>query len=179
MPELSASDGILYSELIYRSLNDSEYFDEDGKFNIDVAAVYLIQESEIIECCKINISRIANALETTNPAIRRSLTSLREKDILFNDYIKCPVDLIRQKYLTLPLGTKLKGRQLVFLAYLINRGRPYNGLVDTWEYKMAEDCGISEANISSIMHLLRSKGFVSRTEDGKIKIREDLTTSSD
>ena len=179
MTELSASEGILYSELVYRSLSNPEFFDSEGKFNIDVAVVYLIQEDEMLECCKINITKLAEALETSNPAIRRGLASLREKHLLGDEYIKCPVNLVRQKYLSLPSDTGLKGRQLVFLAYLINRGRPYRGIIDTWESKMAKDCGISDANVSSIMHILRERGFVSRTSDGKLKIREDLTTSPD
>ena len=177
MPGLTVSEGILYSELVYRSLMVPEHFDDRGKLNMASVVAFLEANNESLDCCKINVTRLAEALETTNPAIRRSLNGLREKFVLGSDFIKCPVELIRQRYLTLPEHTKLKGRQLVFLAYLINRGKNHRDTVDTWEYKMAEDCNISTSNVSSIMHILYSRGFLERLEGGKIKIRESLTTS--
>ena len=177
MPELTVSEGILYSELVYRSLTVSEHFDRKGKLKLENVIAFLRERNEVIDCCKINVTRLAKDLETSNPAIRRSLVGLREKFVLGGDFIKCPVELVRQRYLTLPEGTKLKGRQLVFLAYLINRGKSHEGTIDTWEYKMADDCNISASNVSSIMHILYNRGFVERQEGGKIKIRESLTTS--
>lgn len=179
MPELTVPEGILYSELIYRSLMVPEYFDENGKLNLETVAAFLRDKNEVIDCCKINVTRLAKDLETSNPAIRRSLNGLKEKFVLGSNFIRCPAEMVRQRYLTLPTGTKLKGRQLVFLAYLINRGKPHQGTIDTWEYKMAEDCNISPSNVSSIMHILYNRGFVERQEGGKIKIRESLTTSPD
>jgi len=61
----------------------------------------------------------------------------------------------------------------------MNRSRLYDNTVDTWEYRMAEDCGITNSNVSSIIHILHKQGFVERLDSGKIKIRENLTTSSD
>ena len=179
MPELSVFDGIVYSELVYKSLMLMATFTEEGKINMSS----LIEDLDIwgpyIDCCKINISKLAGSLESSRAAVRRSLNSLRENHLLVDQRLKCPTDLVRQKYLTLPKGTKLKGRQLVFLAYLINRSRPYRGTIDTWIYKLAQDCGISNYNAKALLHLLYERGFVERLSDRKLKIREDLTTSPD
>jgi len=91
MPELSVSEGILYSELVYRSLMVPDYFDDRGRLDVERTAAFLSEEGEVIDCCKINVTRLAEALKTTRPAIRRGITSLRAKELLIGSFINAPL----------------------------------------------------------------------------------------
>lgn len=173
---LSSSEGIVYSVLLSHSLlSYAEAFDTDGKFNIKNAKELIKDTSysagfEAIYYEKMSISKLAEKVEMTRPAVRKILADLKTKGAIKDGFIRCPLRILEKGFMKLPPKTKLKGSQLTFYALLLERSRRYNGTIDTWASRLAKLAGITKTNAQSIINILEKKGFLKRLENGKLLV---------
>ena len=191
--KLSANEGILYSELIYRSLLTDEFM-FNGKFSPELAKGYLQHIEDkgrlpYIDMCPFNVSRLADRLEMSRPAINRNKEKLIKKRLLIprslskGDYfILCPSKILDGGYINLPMETGLSGRQLVFYGCLLDRGQYHAHTVDTWAKRLGEIYGLNEENVFSLIRILKKAGYVERLPNGKLNVvakqREESPDSS-
>ena len=177
MEDLSPNEGIVYSELIFYSLSQNKDY-KNGEFIYFEAAenmLSLYQQlgwKESFPYFPLGIKELMRRTEMTFPTIKKILCSLQTKGYLDENYIKCSVPLLQEGYLKIPKGTGVKGKQLVFYAYLLDRSKKYKGIIDTWAYRFKELCGIDADDVYFILQCLKKKGLVERMENGKLKINK-------
>ena len=181
--DISDSEGIVYSALIYRALENPEFFDKDG--DLDMRAVrghihdeFLTSGSECLDLPKINQSRLAKSVGMTRDAVIKILKRLQRKSFMGSDFVVCPIELIDGGYMQLPVllentpdEKKLTSQQRVFYGFLKDRAIPYRGIIDTWASRLSKLFGTSQQNIYYMMSVLERKGYLERLPDGRLKIK--------
>lgn len=175
--DLSPNEGLIYSELLFCSLISNGDYRTGELLYIDAAKdllekYRLLNWGESITYFPLDVSTLMSRTEMTFPTVKKALAGLEEKGYIRGGDIKCPLALIEEGYLKIPKDTGLKGRQLVFYGYLLNKAARYNGIIDTWAYRFKELCGIDRDNVYFIIKQLKKKGLVERLEDGRLKINK-------
>lgn len=174
---LSPNEGLVYSALLSHSLMTSENFEINGSFSMEYARTFVAENMEIYgeECIELNpvstrkLTKVLGMKEDTIRRIRHDL--VYKYNLMRRSVIICPLELLEAGYIDIPSNTKLKGRQLTFYGLLKDRGRLYNGVIDTWASKLADIAGINSTNAHKLIVELQKKGFVERMPDGKLKIK--------
>lgn len=177
MEDLTPVEGLVYSELILHSLSQNERCCVDGMVNIQLS----IEELEHIrmrefKCsyntpyCPMKAATLMKHTELTFPTVQKTLTSLETKNYISDGWLLCPLQLIEDGYIKIPYKTNLKGRQLIFYAFLLDRAYSYGKVLDTWAYRFKELCDINEGNVYFLFNKLKEKHLVKRLEDGKLRI---------
>lgn len=174
----SAAQQIVYSYFLSQSiLRLDSVFHADGT-NIDFVEVieeYRDEDGEI-DLCDYKIDKMVELLHLSKRNIYDSINFLRSTNYIHDEFIYCPKEIIYHGYFELKIETGLTKQLLIFYSWLCERGQPYNGIIDTFSYKMAETLGTNDVNIRVMLSRLSDKGFVKRisTEDrryGKIIIK--------
>lgn len=175
---LTANEGILYSTLIGNLVTSQDAYSEIGKLRY-TRAKNEIQEyhdktyTSYVSMITPSTNSLIKATEMSKPTVIKTLESLRQKRYIHNGNLRCPMKILNAGYFKLPKGTKLKGNQLIFYGFLLDRGKPYNNTVDTWTSELAKLLHTSEDNIDKLVSILQQKGFI-KTEpivckDGKTR----------
>lgn len=173
--DLSPNEGLVYSELLLNSLVSNKQFRTGELLYVEAAkdamATYkLLGWNQDIEYYPLEVKVLMKHTELTFPTIKKVLASLQEKGYIRQGSIKCSLELINAGYIKIPYNTGLKGRQLLFYAFLLDRGHGHAGTVDTWAYRFKELCGIEEGHVYFMINKLKKEGLVERLEDGKLKV---------
>ena len=170
--EITDSEGIVYSALVYKALEDSECFDEEGRMNpLQVRSFIEDSVNNRIVLPKINKSKLAESVGIKRVTIIRIMERLQAKHILSNGFIVCSVEMVEGGYMELPPVKDLSGQQKVFYALLKDRGRNHNDTVDTWARRLADIFHTTQGNVYYLLSVLEDKGYVERMEDGRLKIK--------
>lgn len=106
--DISDSEGIVYSALIYLALENPEFFDQDGCLDIGAVKAYIniaAQESglECIDLPNINKSKLARDTGMTRDAVIKIIKRLQKKLLLGDGFIVCPLELLENGYIQLPV----------------------------------------------------------------------------
>lgn len=181
--DISDSEGIVYSALIYRALENSDYYDAEGNLDIEKVKIFIRDESvdnglECIDLPKINKSRIARSVGMTRDAVIKIIKRLEKKFLIGDGFIVCPVELLGGGYIQLPVLPEntpkekmLTSQQRVFYGFLIDRALPYRGIIDTWAKRLAELFCTTPENTYYMLSVLERKGYLERLHNGKLKIK--------
>lgn len=177
MEDLTPVEGLVYSELVLYSLASNENCCVDGMVSIErsLEEVKDIRMREFkydfeTAYCSMKPAVLMEHTELTFPTVQKTLASLKEKGYIREGWILCPLQLIEKGYIKIPYKTHLKGRQLIFYAFLLDRSYPCKGTLDTWAYKFKELCGVNEGNVYFLINKLKEHGLVERLKDGKLQI---------
>ena len=175
MEDLSPNEGLVYSELLFHSLTSNSDFLTGELLYVDAAKQVMrnyrdLGWNEDITYYPMNTKLLMKNTEMTFPTIKKILRSIEEKGYISESYIRCSLEIIQAGYIKIPHNTTLKGRQLIFYAFLLDRSYRHNSTVDTWAYRFKELCGVEEGNVYFLINKLKSLGLVERLEDGKLKI---------
>lgn len=175
MEDLSPNEGLVYSELLLNSLVSNRQYLTGELLYIDAAKeamknFKLLGWDEDIEYYPMDTSLLMKRTELTFPTVKKILTSLQEKGYISQHYIRCSLEIINMGYIKIPYSTNLKGRQLIFYAFLLDRSRKHKGTIDTWAYRFKGLCGIEENNVYFLINRLKKEGLVERLDDGRLRI---------
>lgn len=175
MEDLSPNEGIVYSELLLHSLFSNSHYLTGELLYIDAAREELenykaFEWKEEIDYFPVDTADLMKATEMTFPTVKKILVSLEDKGYIRQGYIKCPLEMLNGGYIKIPHGTKLKGRHLVFYAFLLDRGHGHKDTIDTWAYRFEELCGIKAGHVYKMINHLKKAGLLERTEGGKLKV---------
>ena len=165
--KVSYGEAFVYSLLLDRSIMRGQFYDVDGSFSMELLR-FEIEEfrqqgmGEYIFMQELTTKYISDHTEITPQNVRIILKSLREKRIIREDMISCPLRLLEHGYINLPEGTSLKGSQLICYGLILDMSKRYNGTISTWASELGRILGITETNVHSILSILHKKGFVKR-----------------
>lgn len=175
MEDLTPNEGLIYSELLFHSLASNEEYRNGELLYVDAAREVLtiyqqLKWEESIIYYPLSTKELMRKTEMTFPTVKKILDSLKIKEYIHNGYIKCPLALLEQGYIKIPKGTNVRGRQLIFYGFLLNKSKWYRGIIDTWAYRFKELCGVDADDAYFMIQCLKKKGLVERLEDGRLKI---------
>lgn len=180
---ISDSEGIVYSALIYRALENSEFFSPSGNLDITAVRAFIQDDSNgtdsgCIYLPKINQSKLARHIGMKRDAVVKILKRLKEKRLVSDHSIVCSTKLVDGGYIQLPVlpdnipkERKLTSQQRIFYGFLKDRAVPYGGIIDTWASRLAELFGTTQRNAYYLLSELEKKGYAERLPDNKLKIK--------
>ena len=173
--DLSPNEGLVYSELLLHSLVSNRQYLTGELLYIDAARNAMenfktLGWDEDIEYYPMDVRSLMKNTELTFPTVKKALHGLQEKGYIREHYIRCSLNIVNGGYIKIPKKTGLKGRQLVFYAFLLDRSHRHDGIVDTWAYRFKELCGVEEGNVYFLINKLKGKGLVERLDDGTLKV---------
>lgn len=174
--EITDSEGIVYSALIYRALENPEFFDAEGNLDMENVRAFISDASEEsgVECIdlpRINQSKLARSVGMTRGAFIKAMKRLKDKFLVSDTFIICPLELLDGGYMELMPVEKLSAQQKVFYSFLKDRGRGYDGTIDTWASRLSEVFCTSKGNVYYLLSVLEKEGLVERQSDGKLRIK--------
>lgn len=177
MEDLSPNEGLVYSELLFHSLTSNTQYLTGELLYIDAAKQAMRNYKDLgwdedIAYFPMDVKTLIRYTELTFPTVKKVLTSLQEKGYIREGYIKCSLEILQAGYIKIPYSTNLKGRQLLFYAFLLDRSHGHKGTVDTWAYRFKSLCGIEEGNVYFLINKLKKEGLVERLDNGKLKINK-------
>ena len=150
---LSGTDVIVLSNLIKLSLRSNE-----NKCGSNLK-IHRIATKEIAEKCLCTPNSIRNSL--------RNLTcSGHIKDGLIKDFAQ----ITANGYIKIEPIRNAKGWELILYSFLKERSRPYNGTIDTWATRIANLTNTTADNVIAQIHRLKSKGYLERLNDGRLRV---------
>lgn len=175
--ELSPNEGLVYSELLLNSLVSNQDFRTGELLYIDATKEVmenykLLGWNQDIDYYPMDVKVLMKHTELTFPTVKKALASLEVKGYIKQGEIRCSLDIINAGYVKIPYNTGLKGRQLLFYAFLLDRGHGHSSTVDTWAYRFRELCGIEEGYVYFMINKLKKEGLAERLEDGRLKINK-------
>lgn len=182
MEDLSPNEGLVYSELLLNSLASNRRYLTGELLYIeaareDVENYKVLGWEEEIDYYPVDTNSLMKATELSFPTVKKIMSCLQEKGYVSQHSIKCPLELLSAGYIKIPHGTRLKGRHLIFYAFLLDRSYKHDGTVDTWAYRFKELCGVEEGHVYNMINHLKAKGLVERLEDNKLKILKPRTSN--
>lgn len=181
--DISDSEGIVYSALIYRALENSEFFNQEGELDMSAVRGFihdgaLESGTECLDLPKINQSKLAESVGMTRDAVIKILKRLKGRHLIGSDFVMCPIELLDGGYMQLPVPLKntpkerkLTSQQRVFYGFLKDRAIPYGGIIDTWASRLADLFVTSQQNTYYLLSVLERKGYLERLPDGRLKIK--------
>ena len=175
-------EGMVYSCLIYQSLDNPEYFNRDsGKLDISIVKAFIAKalietgkESIEYDDAKINKSEIAKQTGIARSTVYDICDKFIEGKIIDGNTIQCPPELLDEHYFELPElppSVRLTFQQRLFYGFLKNRARSYNGIIDTKEYMLASLFGKKKEDIKTLLAALKRNNLTERLSDGRLKIK--------
>lgn len=177
MGDLTPNEGLVYSELLFHSLvSNKDYRTGDllyiDKVKEDMINYQLMRWEESVPYYSLSVRELMDRTELTFPTVKKAVASLESKEYIKNSYIMCPLDLLEGGYIKVLKNTELKGRQLIFYSYLVDRSRRYKGIIDTWAYRFKELCGVDTDDAYFMIKQLKKKGLLERLDDGRLKVNK-------
>lgn len=173
--EISDSEGIVYSALVYRAMENSEFYNSEGDLDMTFVRAF-IEEAVMkygegrIELQKFNQSKIAKETGMTRGSVIKAMERLRQKGILHKDYIVCPMEMVDGSYMELIPAKELTAQQKVFYSFLKDRSRGYGGTIDTWAQRLSEIFHTTKGNVYYLLSVLERNNYVER-KDKKLIIK--------
>lgn len=169
---LSANEGIIYSTLLLHSLVSNDGFSSKNAFCINAVKDYLSNNEEKIPYYPLSPKELMDKTEMTFPTVKKAVTILKTKGYIEEECIRCPIELLQKGYLKIPKGSRLKGRQLVFYGFLLDRSNRHGSTLDTWAYRFKNLCGVDTDDAYFMIHQLKNKGLLERLKNGKLKVNK-------
>lgn len=166
--QLSISDALVYSFLVYRSLvcTDNECYDLDGNFTMDGI---MPDENGYIIMRNVSRTDVANSLNIAKRTAFNSISRLREFNLICYDesgdeliYIGDNKEIIGD-FFPLEPETELKGLELVVYSYLKNKCKKYV-VVDKFHKSIANELYMSRPHLEMILTKLEKAGRVSKVK---------------
>lgn len=148
--KLSGSDAIAYSNLLKMSIHAKDFQ----------------REGDYIKLVSFTVNNLAMRCRCSSRNIRYSLKQLKELGFIKNDTIYCPEEMTERYVKLQPVG--LRGWQLVFYSLIKDKADYFGGSIDTWACRLAEEFGTTTNNIYMYINILKTKGYVYRTENGRL-----------
>lgn len=174
MEDLSPVEGLVYSELLLNSLLVNPEFKSGALYCKTTVELYLAENfswDSAVRYYSMKPKELTEKTELTYPTVRKTVMNLEEKGYIRGDQIRCPLAILNKGYIKIPYGTGLKGQQLIFYAFLLDRSYRHEHTVDTWAYRFKELCGISEDNVYFIVKQLKAKGLVQREKNKLVVLK--------
>ena len=173
--DLSPNEGLVYSELLLHSLVSNKQFLTGELLYLEAAKQVMKNYKDLgwdqdIEYYPMDTATLMKHTELTFPTVKKAISSLEEKGYICRGYIRCSLEIVNAGYVKISYKTGLKGRQLLFYAFLLDRGKGHNGTIDTWAYRFKELCGINEGHVYKMINHLKKMGLVERLEDGTLRV---------
>lgn len=172
--DLSASERIVYSFLIYSCINECEYAwdKETGKFdsieldNIDYFDLpsYLFNDKGILSC-----TYISNLTSVSKATVCRAIENFKQRQIIFDKYI-VNEKIYSNGYFELKTESDLNGELLIFYSFLQNM-KDEKGLIYANRKKLALLYGVEMEDIRDYLRRLKKPGFVKRDENGNLILK--------
>lgn len=103
--------------------------------------------------------------------VRLVMKELEVLGLIKDNFVYVTPDLCKGGFVRVPLGTKLKGWQLIFYSFLLDRSRYFGGSIDTWASRLAELTNTSQENIYVLINVLKSKGFLERDKNMRLVVK--------
>ena len=155
-PDLSVTDVIVYSQVLYRSLSGGggDAFDKEGKLDVGKYAdfgwrVPIAESAAWAFYGEIGVSR---------SRYYESLVRLRERGYMDGESVLI-VGGVCDRYFALHPRDGLSGYGLVVYSYIVEMTRRY-GEVDRYHVDIAEELGLSVAGLSRCLKRLGAMGLV-------------------
>lgn len=174
---ITGSMALVYSTLVGQSLMSADkLFNDVGEFDYDYAREAIKELTEdgkyYIDLAYMSVSTLAKHLGMTHQNVRLTLNRLEKKRFIYrgDDAIYCPLNLLDDGFIKIPNDTNLKGWQLIDYAFMKDRSLGYNGTIDTWAARLAEMLHTTESNVYMTIKRLKSKGYLERLKDGRLKV---------
>lgn len=163
---LTATDKIVYSQILYRSLWDnSTSFTVDGNFSI---SEYTDYSDGYVPLSWSATSYIHYTVNISERQFFRSKKNLIDYGYMDSESIKL-LDGITDTFFTLKTDTGLSGLRLIVYSYLADKTEKY-GWVDKYRDAMAKELHLSENVLVNCLTYLHNAGFIER----KRKVRQIL-----
>jgi len=162
---LTITDKIVYSQLVYRSLWDCEDkpFDSDGTFSIEK---YEINYEGYIPVGWTIDESISSVLNISRAQYFRSKAHLFELGYVSEYGIRLVTD-VTANFFELKTDTGLSGMRLIVYSYIAHKNKTY-GWYDKYHVAMAKELGIKDVhNLEHILTYLRENRFISVKYRGK------------
>lgn len=175
MEDLSPNEGLIYSELLFNSLVSNPDYKTGELLYIDavkeeIENYHFMMWEESIPYCPLDTREIMRRTEMSFPTVKKVMAALEAKKYINDNYISCPLKLLKDGYIKIAKGTSLKGRQLIFYSFLLDRSKKYRGIIDTWAYRFKDLCGVDADDAYFMIKQLKKKGLVERLDDGRLKV---------
>lgn len=191
---LSTNEQIVYSILLNKAILHQEVFDFKGELSQEMVKDRF-EDEDYFEMPKMSLSKISEKSGISLRTLKGEngiIAQLRKRDLLDYDYnnhlysgetmwVKSEYGVFKNGYMTLPIKTGLKGKQLVFWAFMLERLKHYNKKLTSrkgynYEYmynnkmyvcatKLAADFGVSTKDIHNLIHQLTARNFLKRDVD--------------
>lgn len=170
---MTPSEKILYSFLVSKSVTRLDCIFNTGgcEIEFDNLCMYLDENSNMIDLCEINHSRIAKELNQTRKTVIDGIKHLEELNIISNDCIFVTKELVCGGYFELLRLDTLKGELLIFYSFLRDKSAKYGYCIDTYKSKMGEYLGKSQIAITKLLNRLYAIGLAKRLDNGKLLIK--------
>lgn len=164
----TAAQQIVYSHLLSQSiLRTIEAFSKDGTSIDYLELLDLRGVEQELDLCDYKVAKLSTQLNLSRQNVYDCLMFLQANGYVHNGEIYCPEGIISHGYFELRTDTGLSKQLLIFYSWLVERGKDYNNIVDTYVYRMAQLFNTNNNNIKTLIHRLSEKGFVKRVRDGR------------
>lgn len=153
---------IVFSYLLSKSIMDNgdAYYPDGSGVDYTKVTSELCDEQSMIEFSKPNIKQASQLLNLTRPTFYDTLNLLYGIGYLTEDRILCPEEIIMGGYYELMVQSGLTKQLLIFYSWLYDRAQHYNGMIDTFTYRIADLLNEKQGNIRVMINRLTAKGFI-------------------
>ena len=165
--ELSASERILYSNLVYDAIcnYDDTWDKETGEFD----AVNLIDVETIPLTMSTACNHLSVKIQTSKVKAWQSIRKLKEMNIIDDGDIRLN-DIHTNGYFTLMTESGLKGELLIFYSWLLDLSK-WRRVVFCNRKKLSELYCVNENDIKYYLKELKKRGFIERDEHNHLIIK--------
>ena len=158
---MTAMDKIVYSQILYRSLWDSNAsFTKDGDFSL---SYYLEDNDGWVDIGWSVDESLAKELNISRRQYYQSKKNLQDSGYISKDGVLL-LDGVTDTFFELKVNSGMRGLSLIVYSYLFNKTRKY-GWVDKYHKAIAKELNITERGLQQILAKLIKCGLV-QTKEG-------------
>ena len=158
---MTAMDSIVYSQILYRSLWDTNAsFTQDGEFSL---SYHQEEGGGYVELGWSVNESLAKELNISRRQYYQSRKNLQDAGYISKDGVLL-LDGVTDTFFELKVGCGMRGMALIAYSYLANKTEKY-GWVDKYHKAIAEDLHITERGLQKILAKLIKWRLV-ETKDG-------------
>ena len=171
--ELTITDGLVYSQMLFRSLWDmNEVTFTKGHFDIDE---YHENFSDYVPLgWTIDLTEIAKDLKISERQLYYTKKRLKENGLLTDDSIYIIND-ITTRFFELVVDKGLSGWELIVYSYLANKNKKHTWITLSHEI-LSKDLNIRRENFERIVSSLKAKGLIEKEKKGERSHQKKLRT---
>lgn len=160
---LSAIDKIVYSQILYRAICDSnEAFDTDG--NLDIGSLRQNNDN-LLPMAWSSASDLHKSINASRSQFYDAKNRLRQRGYIVGDSILI-VPGVEDNFFELQTKSELSGLSLIVFSYLCHLSKRY-GWVDKYHNKLADALSISPLVLANCLHRLYLEGFIQKKRKGR------------